>query len=183
MIKNIYKHFKLITEHKMLVLKLCAKAGILYRGIMHDWSKYSPTEFFESVQYFTGTHSPIEECRSINGYSKAWLHHKGRNRHHYEYWIDNNKGKRIPVIIPFEYSLEMVCDMLAAGMIYKKDSWTKDYPLAYWLDKRNDLEMHPINKKFLTLIFTLISKYGLDALNYKLTKKLYLKCKKDFFYK
>ena len=180
MVENIAKHFKLITEHKILVFKLCTKAGIPYRGFMHDWSKYSPTEFIESVKYFTGTHSPILECREKNGYSEAWLHHKGRNKHHYEYWIDNNSTERIPVIIPYEYSLEMCCDMLAAGMIYKKDSWTKEYPLSYWLERKDFLEMHPVNKKFLTVVFTLVSKYGIDILNKKVTKKIYLKCKKEF---
>ena len=87
-IKNVIKHLILITKHKWVVFKLCCKVGIPWRGLVHDLSKYSPTEFFESIKYYTGTHSPITGEKQDKGYSEAWLHHKGRNKHHSEYWID-----------------------------------------------------------------------------------------------
>ena len=69
-------------------------AGIPLQGIIHDNSKYSFTEFFISAKFYTGTYSPIMDERKIYGYSKVWLHHKGRNKHHYEYWLDPaNKEK------------------------------------------------------------------------------------------
>ena len=83
--KNIFKHFYLITKHRWIVFKLCCKVGEPLRGILHDLSKYSPTEFLEGVKYYVGTHSPITEAKNKNGYSLAWLHHKGRNKHHAEY--------------------------------------------------------------------------------------------------
>ena len=100
---NIIKHFITITKHKWLVLILCIKAGIPWRGIVHDLSKYSPTEFIESVKYYQGDHSPITECKKENGYSKAWLHHKGRNKHHYEYWYDREAPDQTPMI-PVSYT-------------------------------------------------------------------------------
>lgn len=92
---KIIKHFNLVMTHKFYVFKNCFKARIFWRGIKHDLSKFSPTEFCESVKYFTGDKSPIDNCKKEKGWSKAWLHHKGRNRHHYEYWQDNfdNGGK------------------------------------------------------------------------------------------
>ena len=87
LIKNIVKHFILITKHKYKVFILCTKAGIPVRGLLHDLSKYSPTEFFESVKYYNRKNSPIANCKKENGYSKAWLHHFGRNKHHHEYCI------------------------------------------------------------------------------------------------
>ena len=114
---NIIKHFITITKHKWLVLILCIKAGIPWRGIVHDLSKYSPTEFIESVKYYQGDHSPITECKKENGYSKAWLHHKGRNKHHYEYWYDREAPDQTPMI-PYQYTVEMICDGLAAGIVY-----------------------------------------------------------------
>ena len=78
-----WEHFKLITTHKTYVFRNCVKAGIIWRGIKHDLSKYSPTEFKESIKYFTGTDSPINACKKANGWSKAWMHHKGRNTHHF----------------------------------------------------------------------------------------------------
>ena len=50
MIKKAIKHFNLITKHRWIVFKLCVKAGIPFRGLLHDLSKYSPTEFIESVK-------------------------------------------------------------------------------------------------------------------------------------
>ena len=92
-IKNIFKHFFLVVRHKHKVLIHCAKCGILWRGLVHDLSKFSPEEFFESAKYYRGYRSPIGVCRRENGVSRAWLHHKGRNRHHYEYWIDYSTKK------------------------------------------------------------------------------------------
>ena len=78
MIKKIFKHLNLVNKHRWLVFKLSIKAGIPFRGLIHDLSKYSPTEFFESVKYYNGSYSPISEARIKKGYSKAWLHHIGR---------------------------------------------------------------------------------------------------------
>ena len=87
-ISNIFKHFNTVIKHKGYVFIYSCKAGIPYRGIVHDLSKFSPTEFFESAKYFQGNRSPIAEAKRVNGYSKAWLHHKGRNKHHWQYWYD-----------------------------------------------------------------------------------------------
>ncbi len=62
-LKNVIKHFGLITHHKWVVFKLCCKIGEPWRGLVHDMSKYSPTEFIESSQYYTGKHSPISEAK------------------------------------------------------------------------------------------------------------------------
>ena len=115
--KNIVKHFCLITHHKWVVFKLCCRIGEPWRGITHDLSKYSPTEFFESVKYYVGTHSPITEAKRDKGYSVAWLHHKGRNKHHSEYWEDEFAPEPTPVM-PYKYAAEMICDKIAAGIIY-----------------------------------------------------------------
>ena len=131
---NIVRHFKLITHHKWVVFKLCCKVGEPWRGFMHDISKYSPTEFWEGCKYYVGTHSPITEAKKINGYSKAWLHHKGRNKHHPEYWQDDRAPEKTPVI-PYPYAAEMICDKIAAGMIYEGKNFTKEYELRYFLTR------------------------------------------------
>ena len=87
-IKNVVEHFCTITKHRWVVFKLCTKVGEPWRGLVHDLSKYSPTEFWEGVKYFNGHHSPITDCKKDKGYSEAWLHHKGRNKHHADYWVD-----------------------------------------------------------------------------------------------
>ena len=118
MLKKAFKHFLTITKHKIYVFKLSIKAGIPIRGFFHDFSKYSFTEFWESAKYYTdGKKSPITNCKQQQGYSKAWLHHKGRNKHHHEYWYDYETKDEVPVI-PYKYTVEMICDQLAAGMTY-----------------------------------------------------------------
>ena len=82
------EHFKTITHHRHLVRQYCFRLGLYYQGLTHDLSKYSPSEFWRGVKYYQGYRSPNDAERRENGVSLAWLHHKGRNRHHFEYWID-----------------------------------------------------------------------------------------------
>lgn len=175
-LKNVWKHFKLITHHKWIVFKLCCKIGEPWRGIVHDLSKYSPTEFGESVKYYVGDHSPITEARKDKGYSKAWLHHKGRNRHHVEYWVDHKAPDPTPVI-PYQYAAEMICDKLAAGMIYQGKEWTKEFELKYWETREKDkLEMNPKIRDFITAVMSEVAEKGIDAtLTKKNIKELYKK--------
>ena len=46
-----WKHFKKIFVHKYWVFRYCCKAGIPVQGLLHDLSKFSPVEFFESVKF------------------------------------------------------------------------------------------------------------------------------------
>lgn len=116
---NVYwKHFKVIMKHKYFVAQECFKRGLIWQGIVHDFSKFSPTEFAESARHFQGNRSPIPVARKLNGYSVAWLHHKAHNRHHWDYWVDFEGGQPIPCKIPEKYMKEMICDMLAASKSY-----------------------------------------------------------------
>lgn len=173
MLKNAIKHFGLITKHKWIVFKLCCKAGIPWRGLVHDLSKYSPTEFFESIKYYTGTHSPITEAKRNNGYSKAWLHHKGRNRHHAEYWEDYRAPIQNPVI-PYKYVVEMVCDTLAAGIVYSGKNWTNDTQLNYWNREKINSHMNEKTQEFLTNVYLQVSEKGINkVVNKKNLQSLY----------
>ena len=128
---KVFKHLRVVLKHKWWVFKLCCMAGIPWRGLVHDLSKFSFTEFSESVKYFHGQRSPLAICKETEGYSKAWLHHKGRNKHHFEYWIDPMAPDPYPVI-PFVYTVEMICDTLSAGLVYQGKNWRPDYQLGYF---------------------------------------------------
>lgn len=132
-------HFKTITKHHNIVMVHCYKAGILWQGIIHDLSKYSPSEFFVGAKYYTGTKSPNEKEREVYGYSAAWMHHKGRNKHHFEYWTDYNpKTKKVePVEMPLKYVKEMFCDRVAASKTYLKDNYHEGHPLEYFLNGKD----------------------------------------------
>ena len=172
---KVVKHFGVITRHKWVVFRLCLKVGEPWRGLVHDLSKYSPTEFWESVHYFDGTHSPIIDCKKENGYSKAWLHHKGRNKHHSEYWIDLDAPEKTP-IMPYPYLAEMLCDKLAAGIIYEGKSWTKEYELEYWNREKENILINEKVKNLITDFLTQVAEQGIEpVLTKKNVKKLYIK--------
>ena len=122
------KHFMTITGHRHKVIANCARAGILWQGLWHDLSKYSPTEFIPGARFYQGDRSPNEREREMLGASLAWMHHKGRNRHHYEYWNDYNpKTKQIEnVKMPVKYVIEMFCDRVAASKIYNGKDYTDE---------------------------------------------------------
>ena len=176
MLKKAFKHFLTITKHKIYVFKLSIKAGIPIRGFFHDFSKYSSTEFWESAKYYTdGKKSPITNCKQQQGYSKAWLHHKGRNKHHHEYWYDYETKDEVPVI-PYKYTVEMICDQLAAGMTYNGKDWEKDTQLKYWRNIENRRKINPQIANMLDEVYVQVSQKGIDeVINKKHLKELYKK--------
>jgi hypothetical protein len=140
MFKIYWKHFKVIIKHKWYVFKECFKHGLYWQGIMHDLSKFSITEFSESAKYFQGNKSPITASKEKNGYSYAWLNHKAKNKHHWDYWVDFVKGLPVAVNMPDKYIKEMACDMIGASKAYKNGQ-----PLEYfyknsyrWIMKKED---------------------------------------------
>jgi hypothetical protein len=138
-IKRLYGHFTTITKHKLKVTSLCFKIGLYKQGIKHDLSKYSPIEFWAGVKYFQGDRSPIDKEKQVLGYSLGWLHHKGHNMHHWEYWMDKNKDGIIFYPAPKNVVKEMICDRVAACMIYQKDKYTDRSALEYF-EKSTDKE-------------------------------------------
>lgn len=128
-----FKHLHTINKHRRKVRHICFKIGIGFQGMMHDLSKYSPTEFWSGAKYFLGTRSPTDKERSEIGYSKAWMHHKGRNKHHFEYWFDVSSITHCyePVKMPINYLKEMFADRIAASKVYRGKEYTDDYPLQY----------------------------------------------------
>lgn len=160
-------HFITITKHKIEVMKNCFRAGIYIQGITHDLSKYSPTEFFRGVKYYQGDRSPNDAERRANGMSLAWLHHKGRNKHHFEYWIDYNPkegGKISGLEMPLKYVVEMVCDRIAACKVYKKEAYTDAAALEYFEKSKSRYVMCPETMGLLGSLLKLLADEGEDAL-------------------
>lgn len=164
MIKNFLGHLKTITAHRHMVMIHCFKAGIIKNGLLHDLSKYSPTEFIPGVIYFQGNRSPNEREREVNGYSMAWIHHKGRNKHHFEYWTDysTKTGTLDPVKMPDKYIFEMFCDRVAASKIYKKDEYNDHCPLEYFLKAKKKREIETVTAKKLEFLLTMLAEKGED---------------------
>ena len=166
-LKNAWGHFRTITRHKALVAEGCFKVGLCRQGILHDLSKFSPTEFMVGARYFQGTRSPNNAERETIGYSSSWLHHKGRNRHHYEYWIDYNMRPDndkdsilIPVKMPGRYVVEMLMDRIAASKVYQGDAYTDTSPLKYYQGGKASEMMHPQTRKLLEKLLTMLAEEG-----------------------
>lgn len=139
-----FLHFRTITKHRHKVILHCFRAGIGWQGLFHDLSKYSPSEFIPGARYYEGTRSPNEGEREVLGYSLAWMHHKGRNRHHFEYWNDLNPASKMyePVKMPLRYVKEMFCDRVAASKIYKGKDYADTQPLEYFSRGNARKKMH-----------------------------------------
>ena len=157
-----FKHFHTITKHRHRVIAHCFKAGIGLQGLFHDLSKYSPAEFIPGAKYYLGTRSPNEKERELFGYSLAWMHHKGRNKHHFEYWVDlNMKEKRyMPVPMPQRYVTEMFCDRVAASKIYQGDKYTDRSALDYYVRGNARAKMHPETADLIESWLTMLAERG-----------------------
>ena len=157
-----WKHFKTITKHRLIVMAGCFRVGLYWQGLTHDLSKYSPTEFLMGAKYYQGTRSPNTAEREDKGFSQAWMHHKGRNRHHYEYWTDMNRTTRNyeSVPMPRKYLVEMVMDRRAACITYQGDAYTDASALNYFMGSRERELMHPQTRKELEHILTMLRDKG-----------------------
>jgi len=173
---HILEHLRTVNRHRHLVRKYCFRLGLYWQGLTHDLSKYSPTEFWRSAKYYQGYRSPNDQERLVNGVSLSWLHHKGRNRHHFEYWIDYCRGEDgTPFIggckMPVKYVAEMFCDRIAACRVYQKEKYTDASPYDYFQHSKGHLcrsehghgFIHPETSELLTRWLLLLKEQGEDA--------------------
>ena len=157
-----WQHFKTITYHRWLVCRGCFRVGLYWQGLTHDLSKYSVVEFWNGARFYQGTRSPNTAEREVKGYSEAWMHHKGRNRHHYEYWTDMNRQTMTytPIPMPRKYLVEMVMDRRAACMVYQGKNYTDSSALAYFERSREKDLMHPRTRQELSWLLTMLAQQG-----------------------
>lgn len=170
-----WKHFRTITRHKLLVMKGCFAVGLYRQGLLHDLSKYTPTEFLVGCRYYQGTMSPNNAERVERGYSSAWLHHKGRNKHHMEYWIDYGVPEECDgkiehkgicgMKMPVRYVAEMYIDRVAASKNYQKEHFTDKSPITYYLNGRQFHVLHEDTRALLELLLYMLAAKGEAGVN------------------
>ena len=161
-------HLKTVLHHKKLVARGCFQVGLYRQGILHDMSKFTMPELLNGFRYYQeGKQSPNNGERVVKGYSEAWMHHKGRNPHHYEYWTDYNieaakKGEYPvqPVQMPRKYVAEMLMDRIAASKTYKKENYTDASPLEYYERGKAGRLMHPETAKELERMLKILARKG-----------------------
>lgn len=171
-------HFKTITRHKLLVMRYCFRIGLYKQGLLHDLSKYEPVEFFVGCKYYQGDRSPNNAEREATGISRSWLHHKGRNKHHFEYWVDYVPGDEHiinGVPMPRKYVAEMVMDRISASRNYLGDKYDHTQPLSYFLKSKERLWfIHPDTKRDLEDLLRILNDHGEEVL-LSYIKNVYLK--------
>lgn len=165
LLHNFNGHLHTVNSHRRLVRKYCFKLGLYRQGMMHDLSKYSPSEFIPGVKYYQDGHrSPNNAQREDEGVSKAWLHHKGRNKHHFEYWIDYDVDGNSTILagmkMPVKYVAEMFCDRVAASRIYNKDKYKDSDPLDYYIKGLGHYIMHPETDELLHNLLKMLADKG-----------------------
>ena len=158
-------HLKTINAHKLQVMKNCFACGLYYQGLMHDLSKYTWTEFSRGAKYYQGNRSPNDAEREATGVTEAWLHHKGRNKHHLEYWIDYSVDKTKGLVgckMPKRYVIEMFCDRVAACKIYNKENYNDRQALEYYNRGRAGKLLHEESRALLEKYLTMLAEKGED---------------------
>lgn len=157
-----WKHFVTITRHRFYVQRGCFAVGLYKQGLTHDLSKYKPREFWAGAKYYQGNRSPNVAERNDKGFSEAWMHHKGHNRHHWEYWTDISMTERryAPVVMPRKYLVEMVMDRIAACKNYNRENYYDGAALDYLNSTPEKALMHPETKRQLEYLLTMLRDKG-----------------------
>lgn len=176
-----WQHLKTINHHKMLVMRGCFRVGLYKQGLLHDLSKYSPTEFLVGCKYYQGNLSPNNIERLEKGYSQAWLHHKGRNKHHLEYWIDYGVGEKKGITgmkMPLKYVVEMFIDRVSASKNYQKEKYTDRSALEYYEHGKEHHVLHEDSKALLEKLLHMLADEG-EEVTFGYIKDVLLK-QKDY---
>lgn len=148
-----WQYLKYVLRHKWFVFLACLeyvlfniqgkpilRLCLLFRGIVHDWTKFLPSEWFPYAQYFYGDNSQVWfDLTAKYGlyeaapwgtdpkdrFNIAWNLHQKRNDHHYQYWyLTEDSGNSFPVGIPLICRYEMICDWIGAGKAQEKpNTW------------------------------------------------------------
>lgn len=163
---NAIRHFKTITNHKILVMIGCFKVGLYKQGLLHDLSKYTWVEFSAGIKYYKGYVSPNGVQKIKEGYSKAWLHHKGRNKHHFEYWIDYGISEADGLMgmnMPTKYVVEMFIDRMSASKNYLKEKYTDKSPLEYYEARKDYYVLHKETRATLEMLLNRLANDGEKA--------------------
>lgn len=135
----------LTLKHKWYVFLACLQVDVpLWRAIIHDLSKFTPSELPQYNRHFFG------DKGDPKGFARAWLHHQNYNPHHWEYWItrsDHSHGGSGAVDgcleMPETYIREMIADWLGASRAY-----TGSWEMSDWLLKNlPKIKLHPLTRR------------------------------------
>ncbi len=167
LMRNAAMHIKTIDHHRKLVRQGCFKLGLYWQGLTHDLSKYTWPELRIGIRYYREGQSPHNGEREAVGYSTAWLHHKGRNKHHAEYWTDYTPGPEDRHIagmkMPVKYVVEMFVDRISASKNYRGSQYKDSDALEYYERRKDHMIVHETTRKQLEFLLHMLANEGEDA--------------------
>jgi len=140
------KYLSYLIRHKWFVFIECYKQGRPITGIMHDWTKFLPSEFFIYADYFY-TDTTYKHILGIDDkFDCAWLKHIHRNKHHWQYWIlREDDGGVKTIAIPYKYRVEMLCDWAGAGKAQRNPDSVKQW----YFKNKSKMSFHPDTERWI----------------------------------
>ena len=169
-----FKHLWVVIKHRHNVLRYSTKLGIFWTGLVHDLSKFRPVEFWRSVKYFDGKKSPtIVERKNHDNFSYICVAHTGRNKHHWQYWVDYTREDIVVNRLPFKNNLEYVADILSASKVYNPKAFTLMVAHDYFKEHSQTYLMHPASKEFILWVIKEAHEKGFKAVKKKITRSKY----------
>lgn len=156
-LKRHIAYAKVVFRHKWCVMKGCRIMGVpLWRGIIHDWTKFLPIEWFPYARHFYNEDGSKREVRNPDGsydpnlqeieFRRSWLHHQ-RSKHHWQAWVVLGDGGSLsPLPIPEVYLREKISDWIGAGLAYSNEP----NPYAWYSANVGKMVMHEESRRRLS---------------------------------
>lgn len=133
------RYLRYLARHKWHVFVAACRLGIPIRGLLHDLSKFRPSEWFPYVATFYGRDESAEANRN---FAYAWLRHQNRNPHHWQYWIlILDDGGTPEMAMPDPVRREMLADWIGAGKAQGQTA--PDATRVWYLKNRDRIILHP----------------------------------------
>lgn len=145
--RKYFEYFLYVVRHKWYVMMMCFRFKLYWRGIVHDMSKFLPSEFIPYANYFGCLQDVSKGSPTDIKFQKAWKLHYNRNDHHPEGWFRHRASYLYDYMSPpFDLKdmsdsdlLEMIADWYGAGAAQGKRSPSDDVfrEVRKWYDQNH----------------------------------------------
>lgn len=153
-----WNYLKYVMRHKYFVAVECFREGLYLRGIIHDWHKFLPGEWFPYADFFYGPNG--RNIRDKTGYYKptdtgskafdrAWFRHQKRGSHHWQWWVMPEDMRGVKILPMDDDAIrEMLCDWCGASRAQGHGGWESDTGVFAWYAANgNKMQFHPDTRK------------------------------------
>lgn len=156
---HLLRYLRYVLAHKwwVLVAGMRTKAP-MWRLLIHDWSKFLPSEFGPyAVYFYGGDDGPMRSPQSADRFEVAWLKHVHRNDHHWQHWVTTRPdGTASAAVMPRAAVLEMLADWLGAGRA-QTGKWDAT---EWYLRNRNQMRLHPFTRVIVESVLLRLEESG-----------------------